>query len=193
MQLSESKTLENLKTAFANESAAMVRYEIFAEKAKQNGDEEISQVFRTTARNEKAHAQIWLGLIYGGIPEASDALEKAMHGENYEWTQMYKEYAETARQEGLDNIADLFEKVGDIEKEHESRFKLFVNKLTDGSLFTPAAKRCGCAGTADIYIAEVPLPNTALSAENRRDIFSERTTAFCLSLQKSKGAAVYAM
>jgi len=59
-----------------------------------------------------------------------------MHGENYEWTQMYKEYAETARQEGLDNIADLFEKVGDIEKEHESRFKLFVNKLTDGSLFT---------------------------------------------------------
>ena len=68
MQLSESKTLENLKTAFANESAAMVRYEIFAEKAKQNGDEEISQVFRTTARNEKAHAQIWLGLIYGGIP-----------------------------------------------------------------------------------------------------------------------------
>ena len=65
MQLSESKTLENLKTAFANESAAMVRYEIFAEKAKQNGDEEISQVFRTTARNEKAHAQIWLGLIYG--------------------------------------------------------------------------------------------------------------------------------
>ena len=58
MQLSESKTLENLKTAFANESAAMVRYEIFAEKAKQNGDEEISQVFRTTARNEKAHAQI---------------------------------------------------------------------------------------------------------------------------------------
>ena len=125
MQLSESKTLENLKTAFANESAAMVRYEIFAEKAKQNGDEEISQIFRTTAKNEKAHAQIWLGLIYGG-----------MHGENYEWTQMYKEYAETARQEGLDNIADLFEKVGNIEKEHESRFKLFVNKLTDGSLFT---------------------------------------------------------
>ena len=136
MQLSESKTLENLKTAFANESAAMVRYEIFAEKAKQSGNEEISQVFRITARNEKAHAQIWLGLIYGGIPEAADALEKAMHGENYEWTQMYKEYAETARQEGLDNIADLFEKVGDIEKEHESRFKLFVNKLTDGSLFT---------------------------------------------------------
>lgn len=193
MQLSESKTLENLKTAFANESAAMVRYEIFAEKAKQNGDEEISQVFRTTARNEKAHAQIWLGLIYGGIPEAADALEKAMHGENYEWTQMYKEYAETARQEGLDNIADLFEKVGDIEKEHESRFKLFVNKLTTEACLLPAAKRCGCAGTAVIYIAEVPLPNTALSAENRRDIFSERTTAFCLSLQKSKGAAVYAM
>ena len=69
MQLSESKTLENLKTAFANESAAMVRYEIFAEKAKQNGDEEISQVFRTTAKNEKAHAQIWLGLIYEGYPK----------------------------------------------------------------------------------------------------------------------------
>ena len=157
MQLSESKTLENLKTAFANESAAMVRYDIFAEKAKQNGDEEISQVFRTTARNEKAHAQIWLGLIYGGIPEAADALEKAMHGENYEWTQMYKEYAETARQEGLDNIADLFEKVGDIEKEHESRFKLFVNKLTDGSLFTSCGETVWlCRNCGHIHCGSTP-------------------------------------
>lgn len=157
MQLSESKTLENLKTAFANESAAMVRYEIFAEKAKQNGDEEISQVFRTTAKNEKAHAQIWLGLIYGGIPEAADALEKAMHGENYEWTRMYKEYAETARQEGLDNIADLFEKVGDIEKEHESRFKLFVNKLTDGSLFTSCGETVWlCRNCGHIHCGSTP-------------------------------------
>ena len=113
MQLSESKTLENLKTAFANESAAMVRYEIFA--------------------------------------------EKAMHGENYEWTQMYKEYAETARQEGLDNIADLFEKVGDIEKEHESRFKLFVNKLTDGSLFTSCGETVWlCRNCGHIHCGSTP-------------------------------------
>lgn len=103
------------------------------------------------------------------------------------------EYAETARQEGLDNIADLFEKVGDIEKEHESRFKLFVNKLTDGSLFTSCGETVWlCRNCGHIHCGST-LPNTALSAENRRDIFSERTTAFCLSLQKSKGAAVYAM
>ena len=151
MQLSESKTLENLKTAFANESAAMVRYEIFAEKAKQSGNEEISQVFRTTAKKGAAAAPL------SQPPEAADALEKAMHGENYEWTQMYKEYAETARQEGLDNIADLFEKVGDIEKEHESRFKLFVNKLTDGSLFTSCGETVWlCRNCGHIHCGSTP-------------------------------------
>ena len=128
MQLSDSKTLENLKTAFANEAAAMVRYEIYADKAKSDGDEEISQVFRTTAKNERAHAELWFGLIFGGIPKT------AAHGENYEWTQMYKEYAETARQEKLDNIADLFELVGAIEKDHESRFNTFAQMLSDGSI-----------------------------------------------------------
>ena len=136
MQLSESKTLENLKTAFANESAAMVRYEIFAEKAKQNGDEEISQVFRTTARNEKAHAQIWLGLIYGGIPEASDALEKAMHGENYEWTDMYAGFAKEAKEEGFDEIADLFLMVAAIEKEHEERYRTLLLNVKNEMVFS---------------------------------------------------------
>ena len=134
MQLSESKTLENLKTAFTNEAAAMVRYEIYADNAKADGDEEISQVFRTTANNERAHAELWFGLIFTGIPKTAEALEKAAHGENYEWTQMYKEYAETARQEGLDNIADLFERVGAIEKDHESRFNTFAKMLSDGSI-----------------------------------------------------------
>ena len=134
MQLSESKTLENLKTAFTNEAAAMVRYGIYADNAKADGDEEISQVFRTTANNERAHAELWFGLIFTGIPKTAEALEKAAHGENYEWTQMYKEYAETARQEGLDNIADLFERVGAIEKDHESRFNTFAKMLSDGSI-----------------------------------------------------------
>lgn len=160
MQLSESKTLENLKTAFANESAAMVRYEIYADKAEKDGDEEISQVFRTTAKNERAHAEIWFGLIFGGIPKTTEALERAAHGENYEWTQMYKEYAETARQEGLDNIADLFEQVGAIEKSHESRFNLFAKKLSDGSIRTSGGetvwlcRNCGyihCGNTPPEY------------------------------------------
>lgn len=76
MQLSESKTLENLKTAFTNEAAAMVRYEIYADNAKADGDEEISQVFRTTANNERAHAELWFGLIFTGIPKTAEALEK---------------------------------------------------------------------------------------------------------------------
>ena len=135
MQLSESKTLENLKTAFANESAAMVRYEIFAEKAKQNGDEEISQVFRTTAKNEKAHAQIWLGLIYGGIPEAADALEKAMHGENYEWTDMYDGFAKTAEEEGFPELAAKFRAVGEIEKHHEERYRALLKNIETAQVF----------------------------------------------------------
>ena len=142
MQLSDSKTLENLKTAFANEAAAMVRYEIYADKAKSDGDEEISQVFRTTAKNERAHAELWFGLIFGGIPKTAEALEKAAHGENYEWTQMYKEYAETARQEKLDN---------------ESRFNTFAQMLSDGSIRSSSGETVWlCRNCGHIHCGSTP-------------------------------------
>ena len=155
MQLSESKTIENLKTAFANESAAMVRYEIFAEKAKQNGDEEISQVFRTTARNEKAHAQIWLGLIYGGIPEAADALEKAMHGENYEWTDMYDGFAKTADEEGFHELAQRFRLVAAVEKHHEERYRALLHNVEMAEVFAKSeVKVWECRNCGHIVIGE---------------------------------------
>ena len=141
MQLSDSKTLENLKTALA----------------KSDGDEEISQVFRTTAKNERAHAELWFGLIFGGIPKTAEALEKAAHGENYEWTQMYKEYAETARQEKLDNIADLFELVGAIEKDHESRFNTFAQMLSDGSIRSSSGETVWlCRNCGHIHCGSTP-------------------------------------
>ena len=135
MQLSDSKTLENLKTAFANEAAAMVRYEIYADKAKSDGDEEISQVFRTTAKNERAHAELWFGLIFGGIPKTAEALEKAAHGENYEWTDMYENFAKTAEEEGFPELAAKFRAVGEIEKHHEERYRALLKNIETAQVF----------------------------------------------------------
>lgn len=136
MELANSKTLENLKTAFAGESQALTKYNAYAEKAKQEGYEEISEIFRNTADNEKAHAHLWLSLIEGGIPSTDKALQNAAGGENYEWTTMYSDYAKTAREEGFDNIAALFEMVGSVERSHEARYLKFRELLTSGKVFT---------------------------------------------------------
>ena len=136
MELEGSKTLENLKTAFAGEAQALTKYNAYAEKAKQDGYEEIAAVFYNTANNEKAHAELWLSLIEGGIPATDKALQNAAGGENYEWTTMYADYAKTARDEGFNNIAALFEMVGSIEKSHEDRYNCFRGMLTSGKVFT---------------------------------------------------------
>ena len=158
MELKGSKTEKNLMDAFAGESMARNKYTYYASKAKKEGYNIIADKFEQTANNEKEHAKIWFKLLHeGAVPDTMTNLKDAAAGENYEWTQMYKEYAETARQEGLDNIADLFEKVGDIEKEHESRFKLFVNKLTDGSLFTSCGETVWlCRNCGHIHCGSTP-------------------------------------
>ncbi len=136
MELQNSKTLENLKTAFIGESQARTKYAIYAEKAKNEGYEEIAEVFTKTAMNEQAHAELWLGLIDNGIPNTQIALENASNGENYEWTEMYAEFAKIAREEGFGNIALMFEMVGSIEKEHEERYNCFKELLINGKIFT---------------------------------------------------------
>ena len=151
-----TKTEKNLQEAFSGESQARNKYTYFASVAKKEGYEQIAALFLKTADNEKEHAKMWFKELMG-IGDTTANLGAAADGENYEWTQMYKEYAETARQEGLDNIADLFEKVGDIEKEHESRFKLFVNKLTDGSLFTSCGETVWlCRNCGHIHCGSTP-------------------------------------
>jgi len=128
MNLKGSKTEENLQTAFAGESMARNKYTYFASKAKKDGYVQISKIFEETAANEKEHAKIWYKLLNDGIGTTIENLEAAAEGENYEWTDMYAQFAKEAREEGFEEIADLFEGVGAIEKEHEERYrKLLAN------------------------------------------------------------------
>ena len=123
MDLKGTKTEQNLLTAFAGESQARNKYTYYASKAKKEGYEQISAIFLETAENEKEHAKIWFKLLHGGeIPSTLANLQDAANGENFEWTDMYKNFAKTAREEGFEDIAKLFEGVAKIEAEHEARF-----------------------------------------------------------------------
>ena len=122
-ELKGSKTEANLLTAFAGESQARNKYTYFASKAKKDGYQQIGEIFQETADNEKEHAKMWFKLLNGGIGDTMDNLKAAADGENYEWTEMYAEFAKTAKEEGFDQIAGLFEGVAKIEKEHEERYR----------------------------------------------------------------------
>ena len=131
--LKGSKTEANLWTAFAGESQARNKYTYFASKAKKEGFVQIAALFEETANNEKEHAKIWFKLLHGGeIGSTAENLLAAAEGENYEWTDMYAEFAKVARAEGFDDIATLFDGVAAIEKEHEERYrKLLANVKGD--------------------------------------------------------------
>ena len=137
MELKGSKTEKNLMTAFAGESQARNKYTYFASKAKKEGYEQIAAIFEETANNEKEHAKIWFKLLNGGeVPTTTDNLASAAAGENYEWTDMYAEFAKVAKEEGFDHIAYLFEGVAKIEKEHEERFKKLLSNINDELVFS---------------------------------------------------------
>ena len=129
MNLKGTKTEANLQTAFAGESMARNKYTYFASKAKKDGYLQIANIFEETAANEKEHAKMWYKLLNGGaVGSTIENLKAAAEGENYEWTDMYDQFAKEAREEGFDDIAALFEGVAAIEKEHEERYrKLLVN------------------------------------------------------------------
>lgn len=132
-----TKTEANLWTAFAGESQARNKYTYYASKAKKEGYEQISELFTDTANNEKEHAKIWFKLLMGGeIPSTLDNLNDAASGENYEWTEMYAEFAKVAREEGFTRIAVLFEKVAAIEKTHEERYRKLVSNIEGGLVFS---------------------------------------------------------
>ena len=137
MELKNSKTEQNLMTAFAGESQARNKYTYYASAAKKEGLNEIADYFLETAANEKEHAEIWFKLLQGGkIPTTTVNLKDAANGENYEWTEMYKEFAVTAKEEGFTKIAYLFEKVAEIEKRHEERYLRLLSKLEEDLVFS---------------------------------------------------------
>ncbi len=137
MELKGSKTEANLMTAFAGESQARNKYTYYASKAKKDGYVQIAQIFEETANNEKEHAKIWFKLLHdGGVPSTVENLKDAAAGENYEWTEMYAEFAKVAKEEGFDHIASLFEMVAKIEKDHEERYKKLLSNIEGGLVFS---------------------------------------------------------
>lgn len=137
MDLKGSKTEKNLLTAFAGESQARNKYTFYAEKARREGYNKIADIFEETAHNEMAHAKIWFKFLNDGtVGETLDNLKDAAGGENYEWTDMYAKMAVEAREEGFDHIAFLFEKVGEIEKHHEERYRKLLSNIEEGIVFS---------------------------------------------------------
>ena len=136
-ELKGTKTEANLMTAFAGESEARNKYTYYASKAKKDGYVQIAKIFEETAANEKEHAKIWFKLLHGGeIADTAENLLDAAQGENYEWTEMYKNFAAEAKEEGFDDIASLFEKVAKIEKEHEERYRKLLSNVKDELVFS---------------------------------------------------------
>ncbi len=137
MELKGTKTEANLRTAFSGESQARNKYTFFASKARKEGYVQIANIFEETANNEKEHAKIWFKLLYGAdMKTTAENLEDAAEGENFEWTDMYAEFARVAKEEGFDQIAALFEKVGNIEKMHEERYRKLLANVKEDLVFS---------------------------------------------------------
>ena len=154
MDLKGSQTEKNLWAAFAGESQARNKYSYYASRAKKDGYVQIANIFSETADNEKEHAKIWFKLV-AGIGDTKANLAAAAKGENDEWTSMYPTFAKVAREEGFTKIAALFEAVGKIEKEHETRYKLLLANLNEGKVFKSDEKviwQCLNCG----YVCESP-------------------------------------
>ena len=135
--LKGTRTEANLMAAFAGESQARNKYSYYASKAKKDGYVQIAAIFEETANNEKEHAKMWFKLLHGGsIGSTMDNLKDAAEGENYEWTDMYATFAKEAREEGFDHIAELFEGVAAIEKEHEERYRKLLANIEGGLVFS---------------------------------------------------------
>lgn len=137
MELKGSKTEKNLQAAFAGESMARNKYTYYASKAKKDGFVQIADIFEETASNEKEHAKIWFKLLHDGeVPATAVNLADAADGEKYEWTDMYATFAKEAREEGFTRIANLFEMVGKIEKEHEERYRRLLDNVNGELVFS---------------------------------------------------------
>lgn len=134
MKYAGTKTEKNLKEAFAGESQARNKYTYFASVAKKEGFEQIAEIFTKTADNEKEHAKMWFKELEM-LKNTSANLDAAAQGENYEWTDMYEQFALDAEEEGFKDLAFKFREVGKIEKMHEERFKKLLNNVEMKKVF----------------------------------------------------------
>ena len=156
MELKGSNTEANLKAAFSGESEARNKYTYFASKAKKDGYVQIAQIFEETAANEKEHAKLWYKHLNGGaVSDTKENLKMAADGENYEWTDMYAEFARVAREEGFEDIAKQFEGVAAIEKMHEERFRKLLANIEGGLVFSKDGDTIWeCANCGHIHVGK---------------------------------------
>ena len=166
-----SKTWKNLEQAFQ----AAIKYQYYASQAKKDGFEQISAIFDETSHNEKEHAKIWYKLMHDGkVDGTSKNLELAAAGENYEWTDMYKHFAEEARAEGYDDIAEKFEQVAAIEKEHEHRYLTLKEKVDQDIVFkSDKVTVWKCRNCGYIYVGETA-PETCPVCAHPKAFFEVR-------------------
>lgn len=131
-----TQTEKNLEAAFAGESQARNKYTYFASKAKKDGFEQIAELFLKTADNEKEHAKMWYKELHDGVGSTAQNLKDAADGENYEWTNMYEGFAQTAEKEGFTELAKKFRLVAAIEKRHEERYRALLHNIETQEVFS---------------------------------------------------------
>lgn len=175
MELKGSQTEKNLMEAFAGESQARNKYTYYASKAKKEGYVQIANIFEKTAANEKEHAELWFKLLHGGsIPCTEENLKDAADGENYEWTDMYHNFAITAREEGFEKIAKVLEGVAKVEKEHEKRYRKLLQNVIDDSVFSKkVAVVWECGNCGYLHVGE-SAPNVCPVCNHPRAYFELR-------------------
>ncbi len=155
MDLKGTQTLKNLEYAFAGESKARNKYTYYASKARKDGFNQIAAIFEETANNEKEHAKLWFKILNGGIGTTAENLLDAANGENEEWTEMYAGFAKTAREEGFEQLATLFEGVAAIEKEHEERYRKLLANVEGGLVFSRDGDRIWvCQNCGHVHVGK---------------------------------------
>ena len=178
MELKDSKTLQNLMSAFTGESQARNKYTFYAQKARDDGYVQIAEIFEETAHNEKEHAEIWFKLINDGLGFTKDNLEDAAGGEHYEWSEMYAEFAKTAQEEGFTRISALFKLVADIEKQHEIRYRTLQSNIeTDRVFKRPEEIQWICINCGHIHTGTTP-PKQCPVCEKNQSYFKQRDQSY---------------
>ncbi len=157
MEFKDSQTWANLMSAYSGESQACVKYQYYASKARADGFQQMANIFDETSRNEREHAKIWFKLLHDGMPETLSNLQDAAAGENFEWTQMYAEYAAKAREEGFERIAALFDMVGKIEAMHEARYRKLIGNIEGNKVFkSETSKKWICLNCGHVHEGTEP-------------------------------------
>ncbi|WP_273475818.1 rubrerythrin [Methanobrevibacter woesei] len=179
VDLKGTKTEKNLEAAFAGESQAHTKYQYFASQASKEGYKQISAIFSETSRNEKEHAKMWFKYLHdGAVPDTITNLKDAADGENYEWTEMYAEFAEIAEEEGFDEIAAKFRLVGQVEAKHEERYRKLAENIENDSVFKRDEEiEWKCDNCGFIYVGK-EAPEVCPCCNHPIAYFEERATNY---------------